>query len=181
MHTITWLRYRRGQPRVRRLQEVTLPVGGALTTSPDRTEPETLPPECGRWRPASRKAVASPSDTTRPAARPRPTPGSRLACWSARWSGPSNCSNTASPPQALSNPSGRYTAPIASSSRPIRDERLSNAAGSRGAATSSCNWSWPAPRSAEPRPPSSAQPQHPYELSRDARYPATRGRTSKPP
>jgi len=37
-----------------------------------------------------------------------------------------NCSNTASLPHALSRPSWRYTAAIASSSLPIRDEVISN-------------------------------------------------------
>jgi hypothetical protein len=47
-----------------------------------------------------------------------------------------NCSNTTSRPQAVSKPSWRYTAAIASNSRPIRDETISNAIGSCGAATS---------------------------------------------
>jgi hypothetical protein len=55
-----------------------------------------------------------------------------------------SCSKTTSLPQALSKPSWRYTAAIASSSRPIRDEVISNAAGSRAAETSSGSWSWPA-------------------------------------
>jgi hypothetical protein len=55
-----------------------------------------------------------------------------------------SCSNTASRPVALPNPSWPYTAAIASSSLPIPDETISNANGSWAAATSSGNWSWPA-------------------------------------
>ena len=54
-----------------------------------------------------------------------------------------NCSNTTSPPQASSSPSWRYTAAIASSSRPIRDEVISNDTGSCLAETPNGSSSWP--------------------------------------
>jgi hypothetical protein len=37
-----------------------------------------------------------------------------------------NCSNTASPPEASSNPSCRYAAASTSNNRPIREEVISN-------------------------------------------------------